>query len=130
LIYISWLQHPDSAAFRQCFARAAEIAIRRNCRFWLSDARAVHYLEFADQNWILQFMVPLLFTSKLLKFARINSEESLSLLDVDRILQNLEAVAGIKYTDYVALFLNRQKAVDWLFPVSQPQGKVLLPNLG
>jgi hypothetical protein len=115
-IQVVWLQHPDSDTFRQCYAQATELALIRNCRFWLSDARAVHYLEFADQNWFLHFMVPLLRSSRLLKYARINSEESLSMLDTDRILQQLDLTKG-----RVGIFLERAAALDWLFPVNQLQ---------
>jgi hypothetical protein len=117
-IQIVWLQHPDSDTFRHCYAQATELALIRNCRFWLSDARAVHYLEFADQNWFLHYMVPLLRGSKLLKYARINSEESLSMLDTDRILQQLDLSKG-----RVGIFLDRAAALDWLFPVTQLQEK-------
>jgi hypothetical protein len=114
-IYLCWLQHPDSENLRQSFALAAEFAIIRNCQYWLSDARAVHYLEFADQNWMLQFMVPLLRTSHLVKYARINSEESLSLLDMDRIVENIESSASKDNKGKVAVFVDRQSALDWLF---------------
>jgi hypothetical protein len=113
---VIWHQHPDSDTFRRCFSLAASFTLSRKCRFWLSDARAVHYLEFADQNWILHEMVPLLGNSSLCKFARINSEESFSLLDVGRILDNLDASPYIQIAVEVALFIDRQQALNWLFP--------------
>jgi hypothetical protein len=120
-IHVVWKQHPDSDAYRRAFARAAAVFLNRNCRFWLSDSRKVHYLEFADQNWMLRDMVPLLGNSRLTKFARINSEEGLSLLDVDRILNGLEQSPDINITVEVAVFVDRQQALNWLFPAGKQQ---------
>jgi hypothetical protein len=61
-------------------------------------------------------MAPLLGNSCLTKFARINSQESLSLLDIDRILYNLEFSPHIQGDLQVAVFMNRQEALNWLFP--------------
>jgi hypothetical protein len=110
-----WLQHPDSNAFRRCFMQAAEITLTHHCRLWLSDSRAVHYLEFADQNWILDHMAPLLGNSCLTKFARINSAEGLALLDMDRILHGLEISPHVKSDLELAVFMEEQGALNWLF---------------
>jgi hypothetical protein len=127
-IQVVWLQHPDSNNFRRCFMQAAELAIIRKCHFWLSDARAVHYLEFADQNWMLQYMVPLLRTSHLTKYARITSEESFSLLDVDRIIQNVELSDNSQTNDHIALFLDKKSALNWLFRLSRPKRRSWRPE--
>jgi hypothetical protein len=129
-IHVIWRQHPDSDAYRRAFANATEICLSRKCRFWLSDSRKVHYLEFADQNWMLRDMVPLLGNSCLHKFARINSEESLSLLDIDRVLSGLEQSPDIKINVEVALFIDRQQALNWLFPNGKPQEVGFLQKWG
>lgn len=118
-IQVVWHQHPDSETFRRGFALAADIVLARGCRFWLSDSRAVHYLEFAEQNWILDRMVPLLGNSRLIKFARINSQESLTLLDIDRILAALELSPHIRYGQQIAIFMDKQEALSWLFPKTE-----------
>lgn len=125
-IQIVWLQHPDSVTFRQGFARAAEISLSRNCHFWLSDSRAVHYLEFAEQNWILDRMAPLLGHSCLTKFARVNSPEGLDLLDMDRILYGLELSPHVKSDFEIAVFMDKQQALNWLFPRAESVSKPLM----
>lgn len=114
-IHVFWKQHPDSEAYRRAFAQATAVFLNRNYRLWLSDSRKVHYLEFADQNWMLRDMVPLLGNSSLTKFARINSEEGLSLLDIDRVLNGLEESPDININVKVAVFVDRQQALNWLF---------------
>ena len=116
LIQVVWLQHPDSPTFRRCFSLAADLALNRNCRYWLSDARQVHYLEFADQNWILNHMAPLLGNSCLNKFARVNSIEGLSLQDLDRVMKRLEDSPHVKSSLEIAVFLDVEESLDWLFP--------------
>jgi hypothetical protein len=125
-LQIVWLQHPDSDTYRRAFSFATETFLSRKYRFWLSDSRKVHYLEFADQNWMLRDMVPLLGNSCLSKFARINSEEGLSLLDVDRVLSNLDQSADIKINVQVAVFLDKQQALNWLFPTGEQQEESFL----
>jgi hypothetical protein len=118
-IQVVWLKHPDSDAFRRGFIKGAEITLARNCRFWLSDSRAIHYLEFAEQNWILDFMAPMLGDSCLSKFARVNSQESLALLDIDRILYRLESSPHVRCDLEVAVFMHKQEALNWLFPEAE-----------
>lgn len=115
-IQVVWLQHPDSQTFRRGFSLAADVVLSRNCCYWLSDSRKVHYLEFADQNWILHHMAPLLGNSCLNKFARVNSIEGLSLQDLDRVMQRLEDSPHLKSNLEIAMFLDVEESLDWLFP--------------
>ncbi|MFD2245247.1 hypothetical protein [Pontibacter ruber] len=115
-IYLKWHSHPSSQDFRHLYKQAADLAHEHKCRYWLSDARALHFLEFADQNWLLRELVPRLITSPLLKYARITTQESLAMFDVQRICDSIEAapeLAGIK--TQIQVFLDPETAIDWLF---------------
>ena len=113
-IYVEWFQHPDSDTFRHIFQKLADLTIENKCQFWLSDARAIHYIEFADQNWLLQQMAPLLKTSNLKKFARLTTEESLALLDVVRVYNMVEQLTELGITTKLELFTTKEAALNWL----------------
>ncbi|MGV3502627.1 MAG: hypothetical protein ACO1O1_02915 [Adhaeribacter sp.] len=119
LVKAVWLQHPDSDRYREGFSRAAEIVLQHNCRYWLSDSRQIHYLEIADQNWILHHMAPMMGNSCLSRFARVNSIEGLYLQDLDRVMQQLESSPHLKSDLEIAVFLDMEQSINWLFS-SQP----------
>jgi hypothetical protein len=85
LIYVEWFRHPDSQILRQGFLKIAEIVLDNQSKYWLSDARAIHYLELADQNWLLSEMAPVLKKSQLVKFARLTTQEGMLMMDVARL---------------------------------------------
>ena len=114
-VYLVWLQHPSSDVFRQNFAKAVEICIANECQYWLSDSRAMHYLEFADQNWMLELIYPLLPKMALLKFARVNTLESIALMDGARVCRQLEQLPEFKLKAQLEVFSSKEAALDWLF---------------
>ncbi|QHL86794.1 hypothetical protein GU926_04795 [Nibribacter ruber] len=115
-IYVEWSQHPDSQQFKTTFQKVAEMTVQSECKYWLSDPRAIHYLEFGNQNWLLNDMMPLLRQSKLHRFARLVTKESLELMDIvqvyDKLTVGSEAL-GIKTR--FELFLDKEDALEWLF---------------
>lgn len=124
LVLLVWLQHPDSETYRRGFSLAGEVVLKHQCRYWLSDSRQIHYLEMADQNWILNHMAPMLGNSSLNKFARINSIEGLYLQDLDRVMQQLESSPHLKTELEIAVFLDMEESIKWLFSAHEPRHQV------
>ncbi|MER2997566.1 hypothetical protein [Pontibacter populi] len=114
-VYVEWLQHPPSEVFRQNFMKAVETCIDKKCEYWLSDSRAIHYLEFADQNWILELVYPLLPKANLLKFARVNTLESIALMDGARVCNTIEQLPEFKLKTQLEVFSSKEAALNWLF---------------
>ncbi len=114
-IYVEWFKHPDSPDFRRLFQQLAEMTLAAKSKFWLSDARAIHYLEFADQNWLLREMLPMLLKSDLLKFARLTTEVSLLQLDVVRVYTMVEQLTQLGIKTKLELFIDKVVALNWLF---------------
>jgi len=114
-IYVEWQQHIKGDDFRKLFSDAAAIALDRKCHYWLSDARAIHFVEFADQNWMLREMTPLLLKSELIKFARISNKESMSLLDIQRVYSELNNLGPQRPATELEVFLTKEDALLWLF---------------
>lgn len=114
-IYVEWLLHPDSHNFRRIFQKLADITLQTRSAYWLSDARAIRYIEFADQNWLLSDIVPRLKESQLVKFARLSTPESLALLDVVRIYDMVVKLVGIDLKDKMEVFTDKEAALHWLF---------------
>ncbi|RNI22002.1 hypothetical protein [Rufibacter latericius] len=114
-IYVEWLQSPGTEEFRHSFRLAGEISLQQKCQYWLSDARPIPFLDFADQNWVLREMKPLLMTSPLKKYARLSSMESISLLDIHRIYSSLTDEQEIEVKTQFESFTSKEAALDWLF---------------
>ena len=114
LIYLEWLQHPISEAFRPRFLKAIELSIQKKSRYWISDSQAIHYLEFADQNWLANEIGPLCLHRQLKKFARITTIESFSLVDMNRIFAQLKRRGPGKVATKFEEFLDKQEAFFWI----------------
>jgi hypothetical protein len=114
-IYVEWLKAPDTENFRESFQLAGTISLAHKCEYWLSDARQIPYLDFANQNWVLRAMKPLLMISSLKKFARLSSKESIGLMDVHRIYNTISETEGNNLFVQLESFSNKEAALDWLF---------------
>lgn len=115
-IFVEWLRHPGTIEFRKLFKKLTDFTRTHKIEYWLSDARAIHYLEFSDQNWLLQHIVPLLKTTTLKKFARVTTTEGLALMDVTRIYSGIEQRTDLGVKTEFDMFLTPEAALDWLFP--------------
>jgi hypothetical protein len=98
---------------REGFRRLAGIVLESESRYWLSDARAIHYLEFADQNWLLREMAPVLRKSRLVRFARLTTPEGM-LMDVARLYGMVGELTGPGITPRLEMFTDREAALEWL----------------
>ena len=114
-IYVEWFRHPDSQNFRRIFQKLTDITLETRSAYWLSDARAIRYIEFADQNWLLSEIVPKLKESQLVKFARLSTPESLALLDVVRIYDMVVKLVDVDLKDKMEVFTDKEAALEWLF---------------
>ncbi|MGV3586985.1 MAG: hypothetical protein ACO1OF_08300 [Adhaeribacter sp.] len=114
-IYVEWFRHPNSQDFRRLFKMLGDLTLANKSKFWLSDARAIHYIEFADQNWVIREMVPLLQQSNLAKFARLTTEESLAQLDIIRVYNMVEQLTELGINTKLELFTSKEAAMEWLF---------------
>ena len=115
LIYVEWLRHPDSQALREGFRKLAGIVLESGSRYWLSDARAIRYLEFADQNWLLSEMAPVLKKSRLVKFARLTTPEGMLMMDVTRLYDMVGKMTELGITTKLEMFTSKEAALEWLF---------------
>ena len=115
LIYVKWQKHVNSKEFREYFLKFANIAIEKKMKYWLSDARAMHYLEFSDQNWLIQNMIPLLKLSSLEKFARVSTKEGFAMMDISRVYANIEQLHDMNINTEFDFFFTIDAAIEWLF---------------
>ena len=114
-IYVEWFTGPSAEEFRKSFFLAASIALEEKAEYWLSDARAIPFLDFADKNWVLREMTPKLLESPLKKYARLSTKESIGLLDIHRIYSALSSQQAIDFRTKFETFTSREAALEWLF---------------
>ncbi|RNI28255.1 hypothetical protein EFA69_19520 [Rufibacter immobilis] len=114
-IYLEWLKTPQNDTFRELFRMAVSLAVDLNSEYWLSDARTIPYLDFANQNWVIREVTPLLAASKLRKYARLSSKESIDLLDIHRIYETLSSQTNFTAITKFESFTSKEAAQEWLF---------------
>lgn len=117
LALIKWLRHPSSEEFKHHSLLLVELLLEYECRYLLSNAQAIHYLEFGDQNWIIQKWIPLVHATALERQAIVVSQLSHELMDADRILEENTRQASTPETTITIqtrLFLDAFFAQAWL----------------
>ncbi|WP_205504371.1 hypothetical protein [Rufibacter psychrotolerans] len=114
-IYLEWFSPPATPQFREAFQAAARLALDLKIEYWLSDARVIPYLDFAEQNWVLREMTPLLMASPLRKYARLSTKESIGLLDFHRIYSALSSSPDLEARTQFEAFTDKDSALEWLF---------------
>ena len=85
------------------------------CRYWLSDAMSIYYVELANQNWLVREILPRIIPT-VHKVARVLTKESLLLLDMQNIYDKIAgepelAASGLQ----LETFLDKESAIIWLF---------------
>ncbi|WP_299986489.1 hypothetical protein [uncultured Pontibacter sp.] len=114
LLFTRWLRHPSSEEFRRSLTLASDYICDLECRYWLSDARKLYYMELADQNWLVSTMIPKI-NPYVARFARVMTEEGLSMLDMQRIKDKIEDEQKIvEANTRVEIFLDAESATEWL----------------
>lgn len=111
----------SSTQFRSNLLQLADLMALHSCRRLLIDARAVLYLELADQHWVMRHLVPLLSPTPLELQACVVSQVSLELMDTDRMFANLSNQANLEGKMIASrFFLDASHAREWLFQGFQP----------
>lgn len=123
LLFTRWLRHPSSEEFRHSLSLAGEYVCDLECRYWLSDARKLYYMELADQNWLVNTLIPKI-NPFLSRFARVMTEEGLSMLDMQRIKQKMEEEQIIEANTRIEMFLDAESAIEWLLNQHTPNTQV------
>ncbi|SIR08492.1 hypothetical protein [Pontibacter lucknowensis] len=111
VISVRWLRHPTSDEFRANNYLLADLLMAYECRRLLSDARAILYLELADQHWLMEQLIPLLSSTSLELHACVVSQISLELMDTDRLVKHSSGYASpSRKAIETRLFLNTSPA--------------------
>ncbi|GAA4431707.1 hypothetical protein GCM10023188_19510 [Pontibacter saemangeumensis] len=113
-IETEWLRHLSSTEYRGCVSLAFKLIQEHGCHYWLSDARRLHYVELADQNWLVHDFFPQL-ASSVRKIARIMTDEGLVMMDLQSVCDKIEKKQALAAIFQVAPFPDRESALEWLF---------------
>lgn len=119
LIYIYWKRHLEGDALREKYLILLRLIRKYKPKRLLSNARTMYYTTVQDARWLFEQFLPMLIESSVTRYARLESPQSLLMLDSmtlqDRI--NLLAQGGEAALEF-RFYTDEEQAVDWL--VSQP----------
>lgn len=114
-MYAEWLQHISGQDYRAQFEKLKELSEVYKIEYWLNNARMVHYVNFSDQNWLLQIMVPFIKTTTVKKYARLTSQEGLAMMDISRVIDVIDQIPDFKSKTQFESFISMDAALNWLF---------------
>lgn len=115
IVSVRWLRHPSSTEFRENNYLLADLLLESECPRLLNDARAVHYLELADQHWLMEQMIPLLYATSLEMNACVVSQLSMELMDTNRLVKHFSCYPSPpERVIETRLFLDVLPAREWL----------------
>ncbi|WP_439881100.1 hypothetical protein ACSX1A_18395 [Pontibacter sp. MBLB2868] len=115
LMHVTWKQHIEGDLLQEKFLQLLDIIRRFNPRNWFGDARATHYITIQDAKWLLLNFIPSLIESSVLKYARLESTNSLMVLDSMSLQDKINALPQNKAGSFeFRFFTDEDQAHQWL----------------
>ena len=114
LMYVRWYRHPNSQEFRGLFTMLVDLLLQHKLKYWFSESIALQYLEFSDQNWLLNQVLPMLRNTCLKKYARLTTKERMTLMDMARIVEGIDRDPVLSGPVEFQEFFSVEDALDWL----------------
>ncbi|MDX5421032.1 MAG: hypothetical protein LPK14_02175 [Hymenobacteraceae bacterium] len=115
LLYVLWKHHLEGEALREKYLALLSIVQKFKPKAWLGNARAMYYTTVQDARWLFEHFLPTLIESSIVRYARLESPQSLLMLDSmklqDRISQLAQGAAG--HLEF-KFFTDEGLALGWL----------------
>ncbi|MFD3001370.1 hypothetical protein ACFS7Z_13430 [Pontibacter toksunensis] len=114
LVQLYWSTHCNGQPLRSLLLEALRHATSSQLTAWLCDMRKLHYMEMADQNWLINELFPSFSRRHRHRVAfvvNINNYELMSSIQTKSIVLHTPALARVIAMD---VFLAKGEARHWL----------------
>jgi len=114
-VQIHWSVHCSGQPLRDLLSEALRHASSHRLTAWACDMRKLHYMEMADQNWLLRELFPSFSAEchhRVAFVVNINYYELMSGVQTQNMVGNNMSLAALIDMDF---FLTNDEAVHWLF---------------
>lgn len=107
-------RHMESKQIQQTLLDMLEIVETYDIRYLMGDVRALYYLKVEDANWIWDNILPIVKTSSVIKWARVENPSSMVELNSLQIKQKLQEEGTLKSELQFETFVDEESALHWL----------------
>lgn len=115
LMYVLWKCHLEGDALREKYLALLQMANTQKPNCWLGNARAMYYTTLQDAKWIFEYFLPILIKSSIKKYARLESPQSLLILDSLHLQDKINDLAQQTTGELeFQFFTDEELAMDWL----------------
>ncbi|MEJ8801251.1 hypothetical protein [Pontibacter sp. H249] len=115
MLYVHWKCHLEGDALREKFLTILKLIKNFKPRRWLGNAKATYYTTVQDARWLFEEFIPILVSSSVNKYARVETANSLLLLDSLRLQEKLESLPNMATGTFeFSFFTDEEQAYTWL----------------
>lgn len=115
MMYVYWKRHIEGELFKDKFKGLLKIIGRFRPVRWLGNAQATHYTTVQDARWFLNHFLPQLVDSSISRYARVETRNSLMLLDSLNLQEKLANLSNGHPENFeFRYFTEEPQAFEWL----------------
>jgi hypothetical protein len=111
---VTWLMHPRSDEFRAQITTQLKILAGKNITKFICDITRIHYLEIADQRYLVEEALPQYIMGEKAKIAYLVNNATYELLYLNRIAEKIKSHPQLQEFLQVEFFFYRLEAITWL----------------
>jgi hypothetical protein len=115
MMYVFWKRHIEGDLLKEKFMALLGIIKRFKPLKWLGNAKATYYTTVQDAKWLFSSFVPILIGSSVRRYARVEANNSLMILDSMKLHDtinnlNVDEIGEFKFK----FFTEEEPALEWL----------------
>lgn len=115
IIYVFWKCHLEGDILKEKFMMLLSLIRKFKPRRWLGNATATYYTTIQDARWLFEEFIPALIDSSVLRYARVETPNSLLLLDSLSLQDKLDSLPKDKAERFeFRFFTDEDQAYQWL----------------
>ncbi|WP_299826341.1 hypothetical protein [uncultured Pontibacter sp.] len=115
LLYVHWKCHLEGDILKDKFLMLLKLIDKFKPERWLGNAKATYYTTIQDARWLLEEFIPVLVKSSVLRYARVETANSLLLLDSLNLQEKLRSRPPIHSETFeFRYFTDEAQAYTWL----------------
>lgn len=111
---VTWLKHPRSSEFRKQLENQIKILAGKKITKILCDITQIHYLELADQRYLIEEALPQYIMGEKVQIAYLVNEATYELVYMNRIAEKIKNHPQLQEFLQVEFFSYQQEAIAWL----------------
>lgn len=126
LVRLTWKGNATGEAYRGPSLAVLKAVVDHELKYFLSDAREMGPILFADRSWSETQVIPKLIEAGLVRIAIVSSTDGLNMIAVDNMVNTIPmGTATVAFFDdpsMAQLWLLKNDGVEVAIPVNGPKG--------